>query len=338
MFQIETLSQQLRQLNNDFGHPHSLLRVAVNTSSSVWALGLQSFKDMRHFIGLTLIAISITPLVAAAQAIPLDVHVHNEYLSDEVNGADLFLGQTLVSRALLISASYAIDKNKTSDGHDWVSDLSLRKTLDLKTQQLVAQHSERLRGLCGFNPNWKDGSDIVNTCLSRPLMVGIKIHSEDSHYTFHKNEDVVRPLLKSLQKKNLLVLWHIGQIENIEQFYRLSRDFPSVTFIFAHSMYSPDYIREWVDLEKQQGQRSNVYLEISTNWNNGPREMNKDYVEAWRAFGFHRVLFGTDSGFLQKEELGQFTQTFLRTSDITVKEKDLMLKTAAGKIMKLVGF
>lgn len=283
-------------------------------------------------------AIIVAAKPTFARTLPLDVHVHFEYQSEDRSGIDIFLEQKEIQRAFVISPSYAIYKGRSADAPEWMHDLTLRRKLDAKTQQLVTKHKDRLRGLCGFSPLWKDGASVVNECLSKPLMVGIKIHSEDSNYALLKSDNLIRPLLRGLKKKNAILLWHLGLADQIDELFRMTQEFPAMTFIFAHSMYSPDAIHEWVQLEKKAGRRPNVYLETSTNWNNVPETLNEDYVTAWRAFGFDRVLFGSDAGFLQKSEFIAYRKAFIQSLLLNEKEKGLLFETSASKLLKLTGF
>ena len=273
--------------------------------------------------------------------IKLDTHIHykpTELYPDSENGDEGFLKYGQIQHGFLISPSFHIVNTINQAGFDygWMTELSLRTILNKKTSEVVMQNPKRFRGLCGYNSSWRDEIGVVSECLKLPGMVGIKVHSENDGTVATCEPDRFYKLIASIQHLKPIVLWHTTPEQSASDLYYFVRSFPKVTFVFAHSFYSPDFVEEFAEIEKKSAKLQNIFVEVSTIYANKIRLLEPRYVQAWRKFGMRRVLFGSDLGFIQSAELANMVDVYENSTELTSSERDMIFRYNASSLLNRI--
>ncbi len=310
-------------------------------------------KEYMNYLKLILIFLI---LESTCFAYPLDTHVHYKPYDyyHEHDGAQLFLSQNKFKTALLISPSFHINPliEKIDPQYFWMKDLTQREILDKQTIQIVQKNPDRFLGLCGYNINWPDAEIYLKRCLSQQGMVGIKIHTENTQSRLQDPAVLSKfqNLFASIENSHPVVLWHIASGLNFSRTNRLDfasefkkeaavltqliRRFQKITFVMAHALYINEGLQAIKDIEQQDGRLNNLYLEISTRWQNIALDFDDLTVTDWRKFGFERIIFGSDLGFISIQEFNSFTETLEKSEKFTAIEKYQILEQGPENLLK----
>lgn len=239
----------------------------------------------------------------------LDAHLHyngpeesTREASPAYFGYRRFIKENHFQKAFLISPSYHVSRKLTMTGSFYQNESEI-ESLDRATSIIAQQYPDRFVGLCGLNLDWSESEMIqrVTTCLTLPGMKGVKVHSLASRneqtvkdHRVHKN---LKQLLSVLAEQQVFVLWHLRVdipvslscvAPELTEAFSFAHEFPSITFIFAHSFLCENVLTEFLILEKGKGSRlENVFAETSNTYFNS--------ANAWKEFGWDRVIFGSDN-------------------------------------------
>lgn len=274
------------------------------------------------------------PALAETETYSLDAHVHFEFRPgiSKVAGHDAFLRSGMFKHALLISPSYGVSKRKLikEPEHEWLMNEENIGEADRATSKFIEHHPDRFLGLCGLNLNWQNSLQHLLACLRMVGMKGIKIHSDDSEALVRDDQSFKKlsDIFEVIQSYKPMILWHISKPE-LRNTYLLARSYPNITFIFAHSLYSAEDIRDFHRWEIQDGRvLDNVFIEISTYYGNVAKTISDKLVSAWREFGTNRILFGSDMGYMGDNEHRLFVSVILKSvslGQLTQDEAQMIL-------------
>ena len=195
--------------------------------------------------------------------------------------------------------------------------------------QSVCDHPDKLIGFGAMHPEYHDIVGEIERIISLELR-GIKLHSDFQDFAI--DDERAFPIYEAAQGR-LPILFHIGDPRSDrsspERLLKVVKRFPRLTVIGAHlvgwSMWDRgvklfhDYLADHPD--------SPIYADCSSSL----YAMTPEHAaELIRAFGVHRVMWGTDYPMWNaKEELARFAM--LPLTDI---EKEAVL---GGNALKLLG-
>jgi predicted TIM-barrel fold metal-dependent hydrolase len=128
--------------------------------------------------------------------------------------------------------------------------------------------------------------------------------------------------------------------KEVRALYRLAQKHPGITFLFAHSMYSSAALRSWHQWELHDGKTlNNVWIEISTFYQNVIGQLYPDLTDAWREFGLNRILFGSDlaANYQNADEVTRLIEAVQNSDQLTLTEKRGILNDNGKRLLKNLG-
>ncbi|MHC1592015.1 MAG: amidohydrolase family protein [Candidatus Helarchaeales archaeon] len=191
-----------------------------------------------------------------------------------------------------------------------------------------------------YNPPEKeiDGKnpiDMTDDALSDGMFKGLKIM-----LPFRKkklNDQLILPILEKANEHDIPVLMHSGYpppgtkksvltYSSPLAVDELAASFPNLKLIIAHMGFP------WVDLAMALAvQYKNVYLDISNLTYMMPSRLEVFLFQAREMIGLKKILFGSDA--FIPEMLESIVQNFKRNTDLNKKERELILRENARKIL-----
>jgi predicted TIM-barrel fold metal-dependent hydrolase len=302
--------------------------------------------------------------------VSLDSHIHfnlapigSELHSNTILRLDNMMKESWFEKAFILSGAYQMPL-EVSERID---------ELNKRTSEVISHYPNKLLGLCGigFPETWSHAIQNLNKCLDYKQMIGIKIRSVD----LDKNKNKLMGILKSTNKVKVVLIHfknsnslqldlpatdedaeNVNEIISKERvlesdllqfkaFVDIVKLFPTIQFIVAHSLYSPNQIMALAN-EIKNKKLNNVWMETSTAlslYENGITQMRlalqEQYVNAWKVFGIEKILFGSDvlnrTGFTlgsAKEEYNDINSNKF----LTEIERKMILQDNGKKMMELL--
>lgn len=300
------------------------------------------FKAFLLILSINLLTADIGRAAEIARY-PLDSHVHFNYPDSPQSGTANFLKMNRFQRAILISPTYGIWRSRQTDPEfQWVRNEKLIPLINKQVSDATVANAGRFIGACGLTLHWENPVQKLVPCLNLPNMKGIKIHSEDSNMSIDsvKNFRRMDQIFLTVESKRPFVLWHINPEREVAALYKLAKKHPKITFLIAHSMYSAQALQDWHAMEVKDGRRlNNVWIEISTYYQNAAGALFEDVTVGWRAFGMDRVLFGSDlaADFFSAEDAEAFLQIILTTDQLSDAEREMILDRNGRRFLSAIG-
>jgi predicted TIM-barrel fold metal-dependent hydrolase len=211
----------------------------------------------------------------------------------------------------------------------------------------VKAHSDRLIGNVYSDPQEKDA---LGT-LKRYFDAGFRAVKMFPPAGFFPDDDRCMPLYEEIEKRGVPILVHTGQtniqIRSADPKQRLATDsrfahpfhldkisrlFPSIPFVMAHSGY-PHYMEAWSVAHANQ----NVYLDISGSgpWTDGiPLVYNAIGGQNFIPIDFSRVVWGSDNCMPQAEHIAQMSAA-VRQMGARSKDRKLIFGENAKRLLKI---
>jgi predicted TIM-barrel fold metal-dependent hydrolase len=214
-------------------------------------------------------------------------------------------------------------------------------------QKAVKAHPDRLIGNVYIDPRDRDALQT----LKRYMDAGFRAVKMFPPAGFFPDDERAMPLYEEIEKRGVPILVHTGQT-NIQirspdpkvrvatdsrfahpfHLDKLSRLFPGIPFVMAHSGY-PHLLEAWSVAHANQ----NVYLDISGSgpWTDGiPLFYNAVGGQNFIPMDFARVVWGSDNCMPQAEHIAQMT-TYMRQCGAKSKDRKLIFGDNAARLLKL---
>lgn len=249
---------------------------------------------------------------------------------------DWMLAHAGVQKFALISDGYLTEDVASSD------------EVNRATARMVAQHPDRLVGICGTKLAWEDAPESMARCLALPGMRGIKLHFFNQHVTL-STDPAARERLRAIARRvspfrpffliHFNMDWFHPQhnFTEFEELIRIADDFPNCRFVIAHSATDsvPEVLVAIGRHYREHPERTrNIYAETSTSlisgvthvaWQTHDRTLAAArYAAAWRELGIDRVLFGSDS-MTESSRFDQELKSIETSPALTPAEKEAIL-------------
>ena len=181
------------------------------------------------------------------------------------------------------------------------------------------KYGGRIEVYATCNPNYPEDLDKIIEYHEKYQFIGIK-----PYWPSHKYDllgDKYRKWFEYGNKNRLIMLVHSGSKEIAQKVESLSKMYPDMAFLLAHSGVSFEAADNNIEVVKK---RDNVFLEITvTSMTNGVIEYMVEEV------GADKVLFGTDLP--MRDPAPQLA--WVTYSKISVEDKKKIL---GGNILKLI--
>ena len=231
-----------------------------------------------------------------------------------------FLNSGRIQKALVLSPAYLADHRSKS------FKLHLRELYNEKTADLVAKYPNHLLGLCGLNHMWGDGPEVIEKCLQRKEMIGIKLHIVDDNDVERLTvpsiyDNVIRSVEENRSQVRVILIHMPGtyaeasrwpqfhskgetdqafkrDVADLDKLVDIGKKFPEIQIVVAHSLNQWELVNE-LSQRIHSNKLKNFWLETSTyqlHRMNPETQYNdwKRYATSWRRFGMNRILFGSD--------------------------------------------
>lgn len=216
-----------------------------------------------------------------------------------------------------------------------------------KVLEAVRAHADRLIGNVYIDPRETDAVKILKQYLGH----GFRAVKLFPPVGFFPDEERFYPLYEIIERQAIPVLVHTGQT-NIKIISKdpkarlatdtrfahpmgldhLSRMFPGIPFVLAHSGY-PYFIDAWSVAHANQ----NIHLDISGSgpWTDGiPLVYNAIGGQNFIPIDFSRVLWGSDNTLPQAEHIARMS-TYMRQMGAGSAQRKLIFGENAKKLLKL---
>ncbi|MDR5710099.1 MAG: amidohydrolase family protein [Armatimonadota bacterium] len=218
----------------------------------------------------------------------------------------------------------------------------------------VGEANEELAAFCALNPRrfygWGSLPDPLHPDAPRIMarfaewgLRGLKLYPPTQR--FHANDRAVFPVYEKAAEMGIPVLFHFGvtvsplcdlTYANPLDLSWVIKQFPEVTFGIAH--FGAGFLRETLFLAYHT---ENVFVDTSgtNNWrlyHPGNPSLESVFADALRAFGPHRVVFGTDTavgpyrGQILREQL-----EILERLGLSEEERAAVMGTNARRLFRL---
>jgi predicted TIM-barrel fold metal-dependent hydrolase len=186
-------------------------------------------------------------------------------------------------------------------------------------KEAFEQFPERLIPYCAVNPWERNSVDVVRQCITEWGFKGLKLHPTINGYHL-ADPELVDPLFKLADELNFPIIVHGASdlYNSPPEFALMAMRFPRVKLMMAHMgfFWSVDQAISFA------GQFENLYLETS-------RAPIFEVQTAVRRLGPHKVIWGTDSPFVDYE-------FEFRKMERSTPDKDGYASIVGGNIARLL--
>jgi len=158
----------------------------------------------------------------------------------------------------------------------------------------VSLYPDRLVGMASVNPyHAQYAEEELKRCLSTYEFKGLKLHPWIQGYPAHS--EIVHNLIDICKEYNVPILFHSGTppYTQVVQIAYIAKKFPDVVFILGHMGLT----YQWKEAIEVATMYQNIFLETSGI------TYSFAIKEAIKKLGTGRIVFGTDSPFLESAEL-----------------------------------
>jgi predicted TIM-barrel fold metal-dependent hydrolase len=206
------------------------------------------------------------------------------------------------------------------------------------TVETVRKYPDRLRGILWTRP--KDGSparieamlkETLSATDKRPIFVGMKIHPEMNG--FQADDPRVDGYMKLCEKYTLPAVFHSGKKGSSsapEKIYALARRHPRVPVILYHMGFGRDHAHAIAVAREAIAKRdAQLYLETA-------QADPEAVLQAVRALGAARVLFGTDATYYGRDHYARYETLLARLKrELPAEDYALIIRGNAERLFNL---
>lgn len=299
-------------------------------------------KSLFSFI----LIISASSYAKHVESIPFDghIHFHPGVETAQEKALNAYIERYKVQSGFVIASAYMaaspnmwsrtkseLDDNDFPTGEKrniWKPEFR-RKTFE-ETSKYI-KNKDNFYGLCGVNLEWEDLVELTNYCLSLPKMIGLKVHPSGNteEFDLERANRLDKLLQVHFSNARLTILWHPGtdsELYNsndvINRVFGVIQSNPTHMFVIAHTFESQN-VTKALKAKLVTGELDipqNVYFDTAAHIPHGKEEMSE-----WRTVGFNRIMFGSDVGFLDLDEVTEDVEDIFESPHLSDIEKESIM-------------